>query len=493
MGIYLLRRLLLLPLTLFAILLVNFVIINLAPGDPVTLKTLGADGSPVRSEKDEVSYKNEDPYLIFRQRYGLSLPILFNTWPFYSSEKVKDKLQKILSLKVLPKALSDYMDAKQEGEDGAQFIMQKLLEIAQSPSYSFEMRSIALKLFFRGGIKLARLGASLTPEEEQYNIKVAKDNQALKKQMSLITEDNFEDGLNFAELFYAQNKEENYYEPSFLQKVQFLFFETRLAHYMKRVISLDFGTLRNNQQKKVIDEVISRMKYSLTLSVIPLIITFILCQALGLIMAIYQNRWIDRSLNFFFLLLYAIPVFVVAPFLIENVALNHSIPFLSIDFPLGGFTYSDTIYQKETTFEKLIDILLHITLPLIALIYGSLAIQSRIARTAMLEVMRLDFVKTARAKGVDPLNLWIKHVGINGSITIVTSVAASLGAILSGSLIVETLFQIDGFGKFFYEAILNRDYNVMMFSAISSAFLSLVGYLVADIAYTLLDPRVSLE
>ena len=78
-------------------------------------------------------------------------------------------------------------------------------------------------------------------------------------------------------------------------------------------------------------------------------------------------------------------------------------------------------------------------------------------------------------------------------ITIVTSLAGSLGVILGGSLIVETLFEINGFGKFFYDAILNRDYNVIMFSAIAGSFLALLGYLVADIAYTILDPRVTLD
>ena len=125
--------------------------------------------------------------------------------------------------------------------------------------------------------------------------------------------------------------------------------------------------------------------------------------------------------------------------------------------------------------------------------YGSLAAQTRLSRTAVLEVLKQDYVRTAKAKGLSPSKILFKHVGRNASITIVTSIAGSLGVVLGGSLIVETLFEIHGFGKFFYDAIINRDYNVIMFSSFAGSFLSLAGYLMADIAYTILDPRLSLE
>lgn len=210
-------------------------------------------------------------------------------------------------------------------------------------------------------------------------------------------------------------------------------------------------------------------------------------------MAYQHNLWPDYTFSILFLILYAIPIFVAAPFLIEKVALNRTFPFTSISIPLSGFTSPDAIYAQQTSLQRLFDVLQHICLPLVAIIYGSLAAEARLSRTAILEVLRQDYVRTARAKGVPPGTVLIKHVGRNAAITIVTSLAGSLGIILGGSLIVETLFQINGFGKFFYDAILNRDYNVIMFSALAGSLLSLLGYLVADIAYTLLDPRLTLE
>lgn len=262
---------------------------------------------------------------------------------------------------------------------------------------------------------------------------------------------------------------------------------------MSRIIRLDFGTLRNDSNKTVISEVAKRFKYSLTLSLLPMLITFFLCTTFGFLMAYKQNQGLDTGLNLFFLVLYAIPIFVVAPFLIEKIALYHHFPLTDIPIPISGFTSPDTIYNKQTSMQRLFDVLEHIALPLIAIMYGSLAAQARLSRTAVLEVLRQDFIRTAKAKGASPFSILFRHVGRNAAITIVTSIAGSLGIVLGGSLIVETLFGIDGFGKFFYDAVINRDYNVIMFSALAGSFLTLIGYLIGDLAYTLLDPRVTLE
>ena len=243
----------------------------------------------------------------------------------------------------------------------------------------------------------------------------------------------------------------------------------------------------------MISEVASRIKYSLTLAVVPMIITFCLCQVFGMAMAVFQNKWPDISLNILFLILFAVPIFVVAPFLIEKIAIPHTVPFTKIPIPFNGFHSPEQTYNNLTSIKRFGDISLHIFLPLIAVMYGTLAVQARLSRTAFLEVLRQDYIRTAFAKGLPRKKILIKHVGRNGAITIVTSLAASLGVILGGSLIVETVFEINGFGRFFYQAILNRDYNVVLFSAFASSLLTLIGYIIADIAYTLLDPRVALD
>lgn len=500
MTSYLIRRLILLPITLFCIVLVNFVIINLAPGDPTTVTEISQDGAATRKEDRSSAVSSDDKYLQFREFYGLTLPIIFNDWPWLTKEEVDQNLWRLVHHRWNPKdeqeiPIKDYDTLKTRMGDQARFVMPLLLSIASNPEKPIEIRGMASRFFVRGGTRQAVLGPHLSPEERSYNKKTSIDNQLLAS-LVIRTSDSQEEierKTGSLDKWYSENTSYYHFEPTSSEKIRLFFFDTRFWRYMGRVATLDFGTLRNDTNKTVIHEVTKRFKYSLTLALLPLIVTFFLCQFFGFLMAYRQNSPTDYLFNVLFLILYAIPVFVVAPFLIEKIALNHTFPFSDIPIPYSGFTSPDRIYEKLTSLGRLGDILKHIFLPLVAIIYGSLAAQARLSRTAVLEVLRQDYVRTAKAKGVPPFQILWKHVGRNAGITIVTSIASSLGIVLGGSLIVETLFDINGFGKFFYEAVINRDYNVIMFSTLAGSFLSLIGFLMADIAYTLLDPRVTLE
>lgn len=493
MSAYLLRRILLLPVTLFAIILVNFVILNLAPGDPTTLANVSATGEATRST-DESGVTGENQYLLFREHYGLTLPILLNAWPSIPSQKLSEAIHQLVQDKE-KMSVQTYHKLRTLWGDRARFLMPHLIEEATQKEKPFEERRIAANLFIRGGTKSGHVGPVITKQKREENRKIAAQNLHLDSLR--IQQDETPESL---ELKVAQLKE--WYEKegglaafskTAAERTATLFFETRFFRYLSRVVTLDFGTLRNDSNKTVISEVAKRIKYSLTLAVIPMLLTFVLCQIFGMLMALYQNQWVDNSLNVLFLIFFAIPVFVAAPFLIEKFALHKTVPFTSIFVPYSGFHSPEAQYMHFTSAKRLADISLHLFLPLIAIMYGTLAVQARISRTAFLEVLRQDYVRTAKAKGLGLTNILVRHVGRNGAITIVTSLAASLGVVLGGSLIVETIFEINGFGRFFYEAVLNRDYNVVLFSAFAGSFLTLIGYLIADLSFTLLDPRVSLE
>ncbi|SCC90005.1 hypothetical protein SCG7086_AK_00100 [Chlamydiales bacterium SCGC AG-110-P3] len=495
---YILRRLLLLPLTVFCIILVNFVIINLAPGDPVTVTEVSPDGASRR--EDQAASGSDERYLQFREHYGLTLPILLNTWPNLDKETVMVRLRMMTSRKTSSDS-SNEMEGKQYNAlriqfgDQARYVMPHLLSILEDPTIEPDEQRMAARFFVRGATQQAHLGTGLTPEQRAWNFRVSVDNTFLRTlwidpddTQSVIAEK-----IGKMRAWYEENKARYRYEPTGFQKVGILLIETRFCRYMSKVLTLDFGTLRSDSNKTVTSEVFKRFKYSLTLAFLPMLITFVLCQVFGFTMAVRQNGWQDIGLNVVFLILYAIPVFVVAPFLIEKVALNGTWPFTDTPIPISDFSSSDTEYARMTSMERLFDICQHIALPLVAIMYGGLASQSRLSRTAVLEVLRQDYVRTARAKGLSAWAIMTRHVGRNAAITIVTAIAGSLGIVLGGSLIVETLFDINGFGKFFYEAVVSRDYNVIMFSAIAGSCLTLMGYLIADIAYTLLDPRVTLD
>lgn len=497
---YILRRLLLLPITLFCIVLVNFIIINLAPGEPTSFVEISPEGIASKKADRSMAFSSDERYLLFREFYGLTLPILFNTWPNLTQSYVKKTLWQITYHRASQNTNSemnvkDYDDLRILFGNQSRFIMPLLLEFIEDPHTNSDIRRVAAHFFVRGGTRPGYVGPNLTQEQKEWNEKITIDDQLLRTLTwnSKNSHPEILDKIAQLKKWYEQNKSFYDFEPDFKEKMKILFFETRFTKYMSRVLTFNFGTLRNDPNKQVIDEVTKRLKYSLTLSLLPMLFTFILCQIFGAIMAFWQGYWPDLTLNVVFLILYALPVFVVAPFLIEKVALYNHFPFTNIPIPISGFTSPDRIYDQETTLQRLFDVLRHIALPLLAIMYGSLAAEARLSRTAILEVLRQDYVRTAWAKGVPPFTILYKHVGRNAAITIITSLAGSLGIVLGGSLIVETLFDINGFGKFFYEAVINRDYNVIMFSALAGSFLTLLGYLVADIAYMWLDPRITLE
>lgn len=497
MFTYLLRRLILLPITLFCIILVNFVIINLAPGDPVSITEISPEGGAMRREGASEVFGNDDRYLQFREFYGLTLPILFNYWPQTTEKEVKESLWALEHRKRMGSSeeisSKEYNDIRIRFGDRSKYVMDDLVAIMKDSTLPLWERRLAGRYFVRGATRQGFVGPSLSPSQQQLNSIIGRDNHYLREQLPGYRDSEKEVDAKNAALISYFDKEQSRFEKTFGQKVWIFFFETRFARYLTRVLTLDFGTLRDDNNKTVINEVVRRFKYSLTLSIIPMFITFFLCIILGFAMAVYQNRWIDHTLNVICLVFYAIPVFVVVPFLIEKIALQGHFPFTDVPIPLTGFTSADQEYNRMTSGQRFVDVLRHIALPLVAVTYGGLAAQARLARTSILEVLRQDYVRTARAKGLGSFTVLWKHVGRNAAITLVTAIAGSLGVILGGSLIIETLFEINGFGKFFYDAVINRDYNVIMFSALAGAFLSLVGYLVADIAYTLLDPRVTLE
>lgn len=495
---YLLKRLFLLPITLFFIILINFIIINFAPGDPVEVMDIGSSGDALQQVSSGSSSNLDDRYMQFREHYGLTLPVLFNTWPWTSYQRVLKDLDLIVDFerKIQNKlSFSEYRELSTFFGDRSKYTLKHLVKIMNTEKLPWSMRSRAADFFIRGAFKQAVVKASLTPVQRKFNLEVSRNNTFLLEQ-KIVNNDGEVDWIRkigALTIWYKAIKEKRLYEPTFMQSLKIFFFQSRFVRYFYRIISLDFGSLRNDSNKSVISEVSKRFKYSLTLAIIPMFISFSLSLIFGALMAQYHGQLLDLFLNIGCLLLYATPVFVVGPFLIEYMGLNGHFPWTSTPIPYSGFQSVAEKYDSLTSFWRIIDIAKHLFLPFIAILYSSFSANARLSRNAFLEVSRQDFVKMAYAKGLSRRIVLTKHIGRNAAITLVTAIAGSLGVVMGGSLIIETLFEINGFGKFFYDAVINRDYNVIMFSTLAGSFLTLVGYVVADISYMLLDPRVIME
>jgi peptide/nickel transport system permease protein len=144
-------------------------------------------------------------------------------------------------------------------------------------------------------------------------------------------------------------------------------------------------------------------------------------------------------------------------------------------------------------FDWLLDRIWHLALPVFCLTYGGLAYVSRQMRAGMLETIRQDYIRTARAKGLSEHAVVFKHALRNSLIPIVTLLGFLLPAMLGGSVIIESIFTIPGMGQLGFDAILSRDYPVVMAIEVIAAFLTLVGLLLSDICYAMVNPTISLE
>ena len=260
----------------------------------------------------------------------------------------------------------------------------------------------------------------------------------------------------------------------------------RYGIWLKQIVTLDFGRSYKDH-RPVINKIAERIPITLTLNIISIILIYLIAIPIGVYSAVSHGRFSERMSTFFLFILYSIPSFWMAMILI---------------FFLGGGDYWDLfpVYgilspgaENYPFFKKAINFLWHIALPVFCLTYGSLAYLSRFQKGSLLEVLREDFVRTATAKGLPRHKVILKHALRNALIPIITILAGILPAMIGGSVIIESIFSIPGIGQLGFEAVLSRDYPVIMAIATISAVLTLFGILIADLAYVLIDPRISFE
>ena len=254
--------------------------------------------------------------------------------------------------------------------------------------------------------------------------------------------------------------------------------------WVRRITTLDFGESLKFH-RPVWDVLAERIPVSLKLALISLLLAYLISIPLGIYSASHQYSKIDSVMTLVLFILYSLPSFWIATMLI---VFTGGGDFLDI-FPVFGL--SSIGAEKLPFWGRFWDTAWHLTLPIFCMTYASLAVLSRYMRTAMLEVIRQDYITTARAKGLSEKVILLKHALRNSLIPIVTLLAQLLPATLGGSIIIETIFTIPGMGKLVFESILARDYPVIMANLTIVSFLTLAGILIADILYSVVDPRIA--
>ena len=256
--------------------------------------------------------------------------------------------------------------------------------------------------------------------------------------------------------------------------------------WLKRIATLDFGdSIKFN--RPIWDVLKERIPVSLKLALTAIILAYLISIPLGIYSASHQYTQLDRTMTLVLFIMYSLPSFWVATMLIVFLGGGD---FLDL-FPVFGL---QSIGAANMGFwARFWDTAWHLVLPVFCMTYASLAVLSRYMRTSMLEVIRQDYITTARAKGLTEGKVIYKHALRNSLIPIITLLSGILPAVVGGSIIIETIFTIPGMGRLAWEAILARDYPLIMTELTIVSFLTLFGILMSDILYSVVDPRIAFE
>jgi peptide/nickel transport system permease protein len=227
------------------------------------------------------------------------------------------------------------------------------------------------------------------------------------------------------------------------------------------------------------------------------LIVFVLIYAIsiptGIWSAAYPNSRSDHVITLLLFLLYSLPSFWIAELMRLAILSDwwRTIGLTPPVLPIMGLTSSG--HDSMSPWNQFVDYLQHILLPVACMTYGGLAYISRQMRSGMLEVIRQDYIRTAEAKGASKPRVILVHALRNSLFPIITLLASLLPMLVGGSVIIEYIFNIPGMGKLTYEKILRREYDFVMATLLMSSVLTLLGILISDILYVLVNPRVSFE
>ncbi len=251
--------------------------------------------------------------------------------------------------------------------------------------------------------------------------------------------------------------------------------------WLKRFVKLDFGTSFVDG-KKVADKIGERIPVTLKINILSLILIMIIAIPVGILSAVKQYSLFDKLTTLFVFLCFSTPAFWLA--LIMMIVFGVTLGLL----PISGIQSIDV--SGMSFLERVIDQARHLILPVLLSAFGGIAGFSRYSRSSMLEVIRQDYIRTARAKGLKESEIIITHALRNALMPIVTILGLAVPGLIGGSVIFESIFAIPGMGQLFWMSTMSRDYPTIMGILVIGAILTLIGNLIADISYALVDPRI---
>ena len=479
---YIVKRLLIFIPTLIAISLLAFVISVNSPADPVEQLTRAAssDGNIDGSSSAEQQIKNE-----IRRKLGLDLPVFYfgithinmlDTLHKIPDRAVQENIRTLVNQYGNPELIMSYVKK-----------IESCISIIKSLPDSSRKQEEILQINF----------ALLQLKEEDNPKTVELAFQNIENNLSLITPSVRH---HFTELQseYQKITEDGTTWKNWIPKIQFngannqyhlwLFGDIgmEVSRGRKGVIRGDFGDSFSDNQP-ITDKILDKFMYSFVLVIASIFIAYLVSIPLGIYSAYFKDTSGDRITTVSVFMLYSLPSYFVGTLLLYWFANPDNL----VWFPSGGVKNPATFNDDWGLFEKFSHQSPYFVLPLISYSYSSFAFISRMMRVGMINELNQDYVRTARSKGLSEKKVVFKHVLRNALLPIVTMIANIFPAALGGSVILETIFSIPGLGLEIYNAVVSTDIPMIVAVFSLTGLLTVIGYLVSDILYALVDPRIS--
>ena len=493
---YIVRRILVFIPTLFVISLIAFVISINAPGDPVEAFFEGAKGGKPGSQQDNKIEAAKDT---LRHELGLDLPVFYITLSTYAEPDTFYKIKKPDERENLLRLLHRYGDWENISD-----YYHSLQELKFASAIEPEADSSILLLIPADSIPLVR---------DQYyhtamSLLLTSDPVEIDSKIDFLKQQTFSTGL-FENCTSALAKTIGTYttmkaEPSTWQNYipvlhfygynqyhRWLFGDGNMftgngAQNCEGVIRGDFG--KSYTTRKPVTETISRaLPWSVFFTLVSVILAYLISIPIGVQAAAKRGKWFDRSSSVILFMLYSMPNFLMGILLL--------VAFANPDawniFPSNGIEPATGISPDTGFWDTLWIRLPYFVLPIICYTYSSLAFLSRTTRVAILEISQQDFMRTAKAKGLSDYLIWYRHGLSNALLPIITVFSNVFPLAIGGSVVLEYLFGIPGMGPEILTAVHAGDFSMIVAVFTLGGFMTLVGYLVADILYAIADPRIS--
>ncbi|MBL6873505.1 MAG: ABC transporter permease [Flavobacteriales bacterium] len=493
---YIAKRILIFIPTLLAISLLAFIISISAPTDPVEKLSNSSDKEGAANQQSNASKKTKQD---LRKKLGLDLPVFYFS---FGSISDSDTLYKVAD-KDHSATLSELSHYYGNWEDVSDYFNQ--MSKTQTSHFSLDLEDIFKMNIDQDSIPLYsknEINDVITQSNFEINAMLETANPSVLESKfnslaDLYAKYGFLSGVkkefdlakSSYETMLSQQSSWKSYVPKIIwygSKNQYHFWLFGDGENRKGVVRGDFGYSYIDSQP-INTKIWSKVWISFSFSILSVLFAYIISIPLGIYSAYKKDSKFDRISSIIVFVLYSMPGFFIGVLLIYTFANPDTLRW----FPVSGIQ-DPTLFNPNWSFwEKTAHRAPYFILPLITYTYSSFAFLSRIMRVGVIDVFGQDYIRTARAKGLGEGKVVMKHALRNSLLPIITVFANIFPLAIGGSVIIETIFTIPGMGFEIYNSILNSDYPMIVAVFTIIGFLTMIGYLVADVLYAVVDPRIS--